>query len=464
MSLTKVTYSMINGSFVNVLDFGADPTGSVSSSSAIQNAINTGYSVYIPAGSYLLNTSLSFSTSPAGYNKGIRIFGDGAHSTVLINEVASGYAMNFRQTVSFAFQEMSSIKSLSISTNTAPASSGGITFSGSLMMNIEDVKITGLTGDGINIYSNVGTGDNDQNTLFTIRRVHISDCGGYAINMDYTPSASAANYTIENCLFRSCYGGINAVAANSRISECGFVLSSTAPQLKIRRTSVSPYCFEIKDNFFEKGRAGELEIDGGKAFSIARNTFASNDVSSGPFAIRLGENYPTSFGYLSENRFIVEASISPSFTCIDFGPHATAIETTPIIDDGINSSTKYAFDASATSCFVTGVSSVTTTQAGAAVTWTPNLVQPLQVNKLIMSYAGASTLTVNAPTFFGNNGQICTLQIQDTTGGTTVTWGTGTEFRGGFGTTIGSSAVALISMVYDGGSNAWRLISQINIS
>lgn len=40
MSLTKVTYSMISGENVNVLDFGADPTGVADSTSAIQAAIN----------------------------------------------------------------------------------------------------------------------------------------------------------------------------------------------------------------------------------------------------------------------------------------------------------------------------------------------------------------------------------------------------------------------------------------
>ena len=40
MALTKVSYSMINGSPFNILDFGADPTGQTDSTTAIQNAIN----------------------------------------------------------------------------------------------------------------------------------------------------------------------------------------------------------------------------------------------------------------------------------------------------------------------------------------------------------------------------------------------------------------------------------------
>ena len=63
MSLTKVTYAMINGAAVNVLDFGADSTGTNSASTALQSAIdsfsgNAGV-VYFPNGSYKLTTNVT---------------------------------------------------------------------------------------------------------------------------------------------------------------------------------------------------------------------------------------------------------------------------------------------------------------------------------------------------------------------------------------------------------------------
>ena len=42
MSLTKISYSMIDGAAANVLDFGADPTGATDSSIAFTNAIRSG--------------------------------------------------------------------------------------------------------------------------------------------------------------------------------------------------------------------------------------------------------------------------------------------------------------------------------------------------------------------------------------------------------------------------------------
>lgn len=58
MSLTKVSYSMINGAPLNVLDFGADLTGATASSSAVQAAVNalpsSGGQIVFPTGTYLL--------------------------------------------------------------------------------------------------------------------------------------------------------------------------------------------------------------------------------------------------------------------------------------------------------------------------------------------------------------------------------------------------------------------------
>ena len=58
MSLTKVTYAMINGATANALDYGADPTGVADSTAAIQAAIDAGYMVYLPAGVYKITSEI----------------------------------------------------------------------------------------------------------------------------------------------------------------------------------------------------------------------------------------------------------------------------------------------------------------------------------------------------------------------------------------------------------------------
>jgi len=70
MSLTKVSYAMINGSPASVLDYGAIGDGATNSTSAIQAALNNNSVVYLPYGTYLTNATL---TIPAN----VTLFGPG---------------------------------------------------------------------------------------------------------------------------------------------------------------------------------------------------------------------------------------------------------------------------------------------------------------------------------------------------------------------------------------------------
>lgn len=63
MSLTKATYSMIDGAAYNVLDFGADPTGVASSVAAFNAALANGGTVYVPTGVYKLDSRVNISVN-----------------------------------------------------------------------------------------------------------------------------------------------------------------------------------------------------------------------------------------------------------------------------------------------------------------------------------------------------------------------------------------------------------------
>jgi len=83
MSLTKVSYSMVNGAPFNVLDFGADATGVASSAGAFQAAVNAartagGGQIYVPTGTYLVDSKIDLYQ---GSIKSITIFGDGQQAT-----------------------------------------------------------------------------------------------------------------------------------------------------------------------------------------------------------------------------------------------------------------------------------------------------------------------------------------------------------------------------------------------
>jgi len=68
MSLTKVSYSMINGAIVNVLDFGAVGDGVADDTTAIQAAINAAVqkTVYLPSGTYKISAALQLKGSVFG--------------------------------------------------------------------------------------------------------------------------------------------------------------------------------------------------------------------------------------------------------------------------------------------------------------------------------------------------------------------------------------------------------------
>lgn len=76
MSLTKISYSMIDGAVANVLDYGADPTGAADNTAAFQAALDSGMAVYIPKGNYLVTSTINLPAT-------CRIFGDGRVETVI---------------------------------------------------------------------------------------------------------------------------------------------------------------------------------------------------------------------------------------------------------------------------------------------------------------------------------------------------------------------------------------------
>lgn len=86
MSLTKATYAMISGATLNVLDFGADPTGVTDSTAAIQAAIDAGYGkeVFIPKGTYRLTSGITVTS-------GIGLRGEGFASVLKVDAAAARF-------------------------------------------------------------------------------------------------------------------------------------------------------------------------------------------------------------------------------------------------------------------------------------------------------------------------------------------------------------------------------------
>lgn len=111
MSLTKVTYSMVQGAVFNVLDYGATGNGATNDQAACQAAINAavaagGGAVYFPRGTYSLASVASSDTTPNGLliphtatwnaDTAITLFGDGVDSVLLAGNTAMCVLRNSR--------------------------------------------------------------------------------------------------------------------------------------------------------------------------------------------------------------------------------------------------------------------------------------------------------------------------------------------------------------------------------
>mgnify|MGYP003344099101 CR=1 FL=1 len=72
--------------YVSVLDFGADPNGLVNSHDAFNNAIKTGGTVYVPQGTYIINSAITI-TNP------VKLIGDGTQKTIIHRNYSPGLAI-----------------------------------------------------------------------------------------------------------------------------------------------------------------------------------------------------------------------------------------------------------------------------------------------------------------------------------------------------------------------------------
>jgi len=116
MSLTKASYSMIQGAVVNVLDYGAVGDGTTDNSAAIRAASvaartsqtdSTGRTIskaiYFPSGIYVINSAIEL--APTNGLTGLTVFGDGSGAT-FINYKGSSTALSCQSSRAITFKDL----------------------------------------------------------------------------------------------------------------------------------------------------------------------------------------------------------------------------------------------------------------------------------------------------------------------------------------------------------------------
>jgi hypothetical protein len=193
MSLTKVSYSMIQGELANILDYGADSTGAASSSAALDAAIASGKSVYVPAGTYKL-TAMSTLTS------GVCIYGEGPLRSRFICDVASNTGVFLRMSGGNNIVEKVAFEGNSTANGTAirmANSANEYTFTG--WMTVRDVHIKGIK---------VGL---DMNNVFSV--------------------------LVDNCRIYSNYRGVRIVPSYSASADSGYFTTVTLNKCYINQNT-----------------------------------------------------------------------------------------------------------------------------------------------------------------------------------------------------------------------------------
>lgn len=218
MSLTKATYSMINGAPANVLDYGADPTGVADSSAAFAAAVATGKTVFAPAGTYKAQVNLQ---------SGQMLVGEGSRNvTTLIPISNSQYVVGINAT-SVAKQRCV-IANLSITNPNSATGNVGIRFQGTDVNSINDYHLlenvyidsieTGIVVRGRQIWS-------------TYVNVEVTNATtGLDVITDGTTPAFNQNVFL-NCRFAECTGrGVSVVGQNTTLGfyTCDFEVCNSS--------------------------------------------------------------------------------------------------------------------------------------------------------------------------------------------------------------------------------------------
>jgi hypothetical protein len=223
MSLTKVSYSMINGSCLNVADFGAKGDGSTDDSSALntafQYAATNGIPIQLGSGqTYSVNLNQIIVTIPE--NSSLTIYGSNA---LIKQRTASTTAGNSNNLIL--------ITSATLGTFNTQVNVSNLNFDGS----IQPQNWTSTSGIGSNsMWIKAGTVNIDncqaRNFFFSIcfgffncRYVNVTNCYTYMVG-GHTPHDDTYSSSGDSLYFAQIYNG-----CVFNISNCSFTGYPTTP-------------------------------------------------------------------------------------------------------------------------------------------------------------------------------------------------------------------------------------------
>ena len=207
-----VNYDQLSSRGVSATDYGATGNGTTDDTAAIQSAVNalssTGGTVYLPAGSYLLNGSSGISIATGA----ITLRGAGAEATKIL--IGSGFSGTSAITVTAANAQVLDLSvSGNSSTTTSNPAAHGITVSGARRLKVDSCQFWFLNGYALRaLATSSSSTTNPHGTQFT--RIRVNQCAGGIHFLGNTTQGYAVNSMITDIHIQQ--GGV-ATGANANL-------------------------------------------------------------------------------------------------------------------------------------------------------------------------------------------------------------------------------------------------------
>lgn len=234
-----------------------------------------------PDGEFSMETSVQLYSGASGvFNQGPQIIGAGIGATLFNNKVSNSPMLDIDSggTPGSNFLQGCVLRGFKVIRNTVQATQKAIQLKTSYQVEIEQVHIDGMTGDGLRIITSVG--DNDGSNMVNMKNCRIENCTGWGIDSAGDPNFNEFSFFhlemvfIQNCgtdsaAFQPPSGGFKHKAQIMTMNQCAFTLNKNCA-LWLPGEAGLGQTVDIQDTTFENNEKRNIFCRGITQFK-ARN-------------------------------------------------------------------------------------------------------------------------------------------------------------------------------------------------